>query len=182
MKRLFLAAALMILSAGIARADQVDIYPGNGLGNLHQYRELANASGVPLNAVMPQTNIAGGGMEAWFDDQVQPITNSFYSVWLGTWNGNGIESTLQKCVYDLTQWPVPACTFNGETIEVTLNEYTTKKRTTSGRGQGIYTQWHLTGGTLVRADPPAPADPVVADDPPPVDTPPPCDPTVEACP
>jgi len=144
MKCLLTMIALLGL-AGFAQAETINLQTTSGFGYLHQYHNAAtDMPDLTVTIYLPQST-ATGGMTLWFPDQVNPLTNSFYSYYVGTYNGNGVESLLEKCVFiDLY-----SCAKNGETLTVTLHETSSRKQINSGRAHYWVTKWTLLEGLIV---------------------------------
>ena len=145
MKFLITVIALLA-SAGFAEAQTINIQTTSGFGNLHQYHNAdTDVPDLTVTIYLPQST-ATGGMTLWFPDQVNQTNNSFTSYYVGTYNGNGVESILEKCVFiDLY-----TCVKNGETLSVTLNETSSRKQINSGRAHYWVTKWTLLDGLIVR--------------------------------
>jgi hypothetical protein len=143
MKKLLLMIALVGF-AGVARAETVDLYTTSGFGCLHQYHDIdTSLPDITATAYLPQTGT--GGMTLWFSDQVNPVDNSFYSYYYGTYGGNGVPTVLAKCVF-----ADGVCVPDGEQLTVTLNETFYRKQINSGRAHYWCTRWTLQSGTIDR--------------------------------
>jgi hypothetical protein len=148
-KTMLVAAALTV--SGLAQADTIDLPAWAGLGALHQYWGVP----VPDNTVtitLP-ANTPTGYMQLWFQDEVNPATQSFYSYWTGNYAGNGLTSQLQKCVFPMDatgSYPVGPCQLTGETMLVTIYDTSRTVCNHSGRGQGCHKLYTLLSGSLTQ--------------------------------
>lgn len=116
-----LLAVAMLAFAGLASAEQVDLYQTGGWGALHQYHDVANSANAAITIYIGVSGSAAVYMDG--------------DVYMGTYNGSGIPSVF---------------TSGRGQITLTINETTRRACTYSGRGQHCSTIWTLVEGTLVR--------------------------------
>ena len=141
-----LTTIAMLGLAGVVQAQTINIQTTSGFGNLHQYHDAdTDVPNLTVTMYLPQST-ATGGMTLWFPDQVNPANNSFYSYYVGPYNGNGVESVLEKCVFIDSY----TCEKTGETLTVTLHETSYRKQINSGRAHYWVTKWTLLDGLIVR--------------------------------
>lgn len=142
-----LVAALAL--TGVAQADTVTLSPWPGFGALHQYHDVPTSSGDAVTLYLPQ-NSQTGIMQFWFHSQYDVARNQFKSYWVGSYNGSGVMSQAQKCVFatDANGNDISPCQLDGEVALFTLTESTEHRCTHSGRGQHCFTVWSLLGGTI----------------------------------
>jgi hypothetical protein len=148
MKRLIPVLMFALLSfAEFAQAETVDLYTTLGFGCLHQFHNIGTSvPNTTATAYLPQSGV--GGMTLWFSDQVNPVDNSFYSYYTGTYGGNAVPTLLRKCVFENS-----VCVPNGEVLTVTLNQTSYTTQINSGRAHYSCTHWTLQSGVIERADP-----------------------------
>lgn len=152
LKGVFVAVALMLSSIGVAQADTITLNPAGGFGALHQYHGVTTSAvpDDPVTLYLPQGSMSGG-MSLYFNSQVNPLNNSFYSYWLGTYKP-GYPATLQECVFPQNVSYYAPCVFNGQTLTVTITDSVRTVRG-SGSGRGGYSShqvWTLLSGVIVR--------------------------------
>lgn len=140
--------AMITLSAlvGFAPSETINVQTTGGFGNLHQYHDaMTDVPGLTVTMYLPQSGVTGG-MTLWFSDQVNPENESFYSYYIGTYNGSGNISVLEKCVFV----DMYSCVRNGEMLAVTIDETSVRRQINSGRLHAWVTHWTLQDGVVVR--------------------------------
>lgn len=147
-KAIMIMAALA-LAGDVASAADITLSPWNGAGALHQYHEVTTDAGDNVTIYLPQYSVTGG-FQFWFDSQYDVAANHFKSYWVGTYNGSGVMSQAQKCVFgtDASGNYLPTCDLNGEVALVTLTDTSRRVCTRSGRGQSCHSVWQLLSGTI----------------------------------
>lgn len=118
MKKLMLLLPLLAI-CGLASAT--DLYESPGFGYLHQYHNVANSDGLPLDIYV---GISGGASIYWNGD-----------VYYGVYNGTGVPS-----VY----------TSQSGQIVLTINETLQQVYIRVGRGQRHVTRYTLVNGELTQ--------------------------------
>lgn len=148
-KGMIIVAALAL--AGTANADTVTLSPAGGAGATHQYHNVPTSDGDQVTIYLPQLG-ATGGMEFYFDTQYDYVRNQFISYWIGTYNGNGVDSQAQKCVFTTDAYgnDISPCQLDGEIATINLTESSSRVCTHSGRGQNCHLVWTLLTGTITR--------------------------------